>query len=134
MAKKSKNTIDLYGWRELIQEIERLGGNIETACEEAILQSGKNATNRYKKFIDEHHYSGLTEKSVVDDLKVERQGSKMILQTGFDVKKGGAPAIWLDRGRPNQKALKYIQKIKKDDAVKGTIGYMLGQVWRGINK
>ena len=130
MARNKKNTIHLYGQRELIEAIEDMGADVEKACAEAITVSGRNAINRYKQFIQQHKISGLTEESIVENPKVENDGKKITLQTGFDIENGGLAAIYLDRGTPKQKAFKWLQNIKKDQAVKGAITYVLGEYWR----
>ena len=134
MAKKSKCKIILTGHEELLQEIERLGGNMENAIIDAVELSGKNATTRFKKVIEEHHLSGITEDSLVLDPKADIEGNKIVLRTGFDLDNGGAPALWLDRGTPTQKPLNYVRKIKKEKQVINAIGYVLGQKWRELLK
>ena len=130
MSKKSKCKISFTGYREIREDIERLGGDTEKALIEAIEISGKNATNRYHIVTKEHKLTGLTEQSIEDNPKIKKNGYKLVLDTGFNISKGGAPAIWLDRGKPNQKPINFIRKIKKDKAVNGAIGYILGQYWR----
>lgn len=134
MAKKSKCKIVLSGHEELIREIEKLGGEVPKVLVEAIELSGRNATNRYKKVIEEHHYTGVTEESIVAEPKAINDGKKITMQTGFDLNKGGLAAIYLDRGTPKQKPVHYIRKIKRDKAVTGAIGYVLGQEWRRLIK
>lgn len=45
-------------------------------------------------------------------------------------------AVWqpfgLIEAHQNKKPLNYVSKIKKDQAVKGAIGYVLGKKWREI--
>ena len=132
MANKCKGTITLTGQKELLNQIDQLGGNIEKACEEAVLASGREATKQYKEFINDHKQTGLTESSLVDNPVIKRDGSKIILRTGFNVSKGGSPAIWLDRGTPKQKALKFVQKIKKSTAVTSAIENTLAKAWREL--
>lgn len=126
----AKGKIVITGYDELIKEIEKSGVQIEEALIEAVELSGKNATNRFAKMIDEHTLTGLTKESLVEEPKAKVSGGMIILNTGFDISKGGSPAIWLDRGTPKQKPLNYVKKVKNDQAVKGAIGYVLGQVWR----
>lgn len=134
MASKSKAKITITGDHELISDLEKMGADVPKVLTEAIELSGKHATTRYKKFINEHHISGLTEEALVENPKAENNGVKITLQTGFDIAKGGYPAIYLDRGTPKQKALNFIRKIKKDKVVTGSIGYVLGEAWRQMFK
>lgn len=119
--KKSKCTMTFTGVDEIIHDIERLGGDIPKAVEKAVTKSGELATQEYLKVIDQHRYSGLTEDSIETNLNVKNDGEKITLQTGFDISKGGVASIWLDRGTPVQKPVKFIQKIKRNKAVKGTV-------------
>lgn len=134
MAKKSKCRITLEDQDDLLHEIERLGGNIESAIIDAVELSGRNATNRFKKVIEDHKISGITEEALVLDPKADYEGKKIVLYTGFDLDRGGAPALWLDRGTPTQKPLNYVRKIKKEKPVINAIGYVLGQEWRKLIK
>lgn len=119
--KKSKCTMSFSGYDEIIHDIERLGGDIPKAIEKAIEKSGEVATHEYLKTIDKHRYSGLTEDAIEENLKAKNDGKKITLQTGFNIGKGGVASIWLDRGTPSQKPVKFIQKIKRNKAVKGAI-------------
>ncbi len=119
--KKSKCTMSFTGADEIIHDIERLGGDIPKAIEKAVIKSSELATQEYLKVVDKHRYSGLTEDSIEMNLNVKNDGEKITLQTGFDISKGGVASIWLDRGTPVQKPVKFIQKIKRNKAVKGAI-------------
>lgn len=132
--KKSKCTLNINGNHELIQSIEKLGGNIEESLVRAFQLSGKNATNRYIKFIQEHKFTGITEEAIVMNPEAVIENNKITLQTGFDIDRGGAPAVWLDRGTPQQKPLNWVRKIKQEKPVKNAIGYSLGQDWRKLNQ
>ena len=132
--KKSRCKITVKGDHELITQIEKMGGDIEKALVEGIELSGKHATTRYKKFIEKHYYTGITEESIVANPKAKIDGSKITMQTGFDIEKGGYPAIALDKGTPKQKPLYFIRSIRKDKVVTGAIGYVLGEAWRKLIK
>lgn len=134
MAKKSKCKLVIKGHHEILFQIQEMGGNVEKALVKAIETSGKNATTRYKNIIQEHHQSGITEESLIAEPKAVIEGNMITMNTGFDVSNGGAPAIWLDRGTPKQKPINFIRKIKKDKAVTGAIGYVLGEEWRKLIK
>lgn len=131
---KSKNKITLSGNTEILHDIERLGGNVPKTIIEAIELSGKHATTRYVDTIKKHHISGLTEDAIILNPKAKQEGSKIVMETGFDIDNGGLPAIYLDRGTPKQKPTNFIRKIKKDKVVTGAIGYVLGEAWRKNNK
>lgn len=130
MARKSKCKMVITGHDEILKQIESMGKNVEHALQEAIELSGKRATMEYKIIIQQHHLSGLTEKSIVSDIKARIEGKKVILETGFDIKKGGAPAIWLDRGTPTEKPINFVRRIKKNKGVKSAIDEVLEKSWR----
>lgn len=109
------------GVDEIIHDIERLSSDIPKAVEKAVIKSGELATQEYLKVIDKHRYSGLTEDSIKMNLNVKNDGEKITLQTGFDIDRGGIASIWLDRGTPVQKPVKFIQKVKRNKAVKEAI-------------
>ena len=119
--KKSKCTMSFSGVDEILNDIEKLGGDLPKAIEKAVERSGEVATQEYLKVIEKHRYSGITEESVVQDLKVQNDGKKITLNTGFDLETGGVASIFLDRGTPTQKPVKFIQKIKRNKAVKGAM-------------
>lgn len=129
---KCRCRLNITGYDELIEDISRMGGNMEKAVIEAVELSGRNATNRYREIIKKHKLTGLTEKSLIENPRAEIKGSKIVMYTGFDMSKGGAPALWLDRGTPVQKPLNFVRKIKKDQAVIGAVGYVLGKRWREL--
>lgn len=126
----AKAKIVVKGDSALIKALEQQGQDLEKLCCEAIELSAKNATNRYHSFINQHKLTGITESAIVENPKAELNGSKITLQSGFDISKGGMPAIWLDRGTPKQKPTRFIQSIKNSQPVKGAIGFVLGQAWR----
>lgn len=132
MAKKSKCKITVKGDHELLRQIDKMGGDMEKALVEAIELSGKHATTRYKEFMNKHYYTGITEESLVLDPKAKKEGSKITMQTGFDIGKGGYPAIALDKGTPKQKPLYFVRSIRRDKVVTGSIGYVLGEAWRKL--
>lgn len=123
MARKktSKCKVTFTGYEEILQDIEKLGGDMPQIIEKAVMKSGEIATQEYLNIIDKHRYSGLTEDSIKNNLNVKNEGKRITLQTGFDIDRGGIASIWLDRGTPVQKPVKFIQKIKRNKAVKEAI-------------
>ena len=132
MARKSKCTMSFTGFEEIVRDIEKIGGDLPGAIEKAVEKSGEIATQEYLKVVDKHRYSGITEDSIVKNLKAKNDGRRITLQTGFDLKKGGSASIFLDRGVPTIKPLKFIAKIKRNKAVKGAIEDTLEKEWRKL--
>ena len=131
--KKAKARIITEGSKELLEQIESMGGNIEKALIKAIEASGRVATLQYRKVIEEHHQTGITEESLVADPKAEVNGSKIVMRTGFNVTKGGLASIYLDRGTPKQKPVNYVDRIKKNKEVTGAVEKVLDEEWRKMN-
>lgn len=130
MAKKSKCRLDISGFEDILQEIEKMGGNTEKAIIEAIETSGKKANEQYIKFIRTHKETGLTEDTIVSNPNAEKIGNKIVLFTGFDMNKGGMASLFLDRGTPIQKPYNFVRKIKKNSEVIGAIGDVLEKKWK----
>lgn len=129
---KSNCKITLTGYDDIIRDLERIGENVPECVAEALDEVEKASYEQYQDVIEKHRYSGLTEESLVHK-KAEYDGVKVTLQTGFDIKKGGLAAIFLDRGTPKQKAVKYVRKIKNSKKVKEAMKNALENAWeRGI--
>lgn len=134
MARKSNCTMTFKGHEEILKDIERIGGNMPKEIEKAVEKAGEVATEEYKKVIKQHKYSGLTEETLVRNAKAEIDGTKIICKTGFDIKKGGLASIFLDRGTPKNKPLKFVQKIKRKKEIQVVISDALEEAWRKLIK
>ncbi|MBS5588328.1 MAG: hypothetical protein KHX14_05850 [[Clostridium] spiroforme] len=123
MARKGKAncTMSFSGVDDILQDIEKLGGDLPKAIEKAVIKSGEAATKEFQKVIGMHWYSGITEDSLVQDLKVENVRNKITLKTGFDIEKGGIAAVFLDRGTPAQKPVNFVRKIRRNKDVRAAI-------------
>ena len=107
----AKNTmkLDLNGFKELLERIQKVGGNIDAAAEKALVESAKPFMEDLKTEIKKHHLTGLTEASLNDPTQIERDGNRLTLKVGFDLGKGGLPALFLEYGTPRMKAEPFIQ-------------------------
>jgi len=115
----AKNTmkLDLNGFKELLERIQKAGGNIDAAAEKALVESAKPFMEDLKTGIKKHHRTGLTEASLNDPTQIEREGNRLTLKVGFDLGKGGLPALFLEYGTPRSKAEPFIQQaIKRNQA------------------
>lgn len=115
----AKNTmkLDLNGFKELLERIQKAGGNIDTAAEKALVESAKRFMEDLKNGIKKHHRTGLTEASLNDPTQIEREGNRLTLKVGFDLGKGGLPALFLEYGTPRVKAEPFIQSaIQRNQA------------------
>lgn len=122
---KSKMKMTITGHDELLKQIESLGKEMPKVIEKAVEDSAKVATEEYQKVVEHHRYSGLTEETIVKEFKAKNEGRKIVLNTGFDIHKGGLAAIFLDRGTPIQKPINFVAKIKRNKRVKGALEKVL---------
>lgn len=99
MAKLSLNFtgIDTY-----LEQLNRLGANIEEEAERALIESGEIVSRELHEQMKKHHVTGDTEKSIIEP-KVTWSGTKASMRFGFNYKKGGEPALYLEKGRPHQR-------------------------------
>ena len=95
----AKNTmkLDLKGFNELITELEGLGGDVKKATTEALEKAGQKigedtATAVQKKNLPAggKFSQGNTEKTVVQNPKVEWSGDVASIGVGFDFEQKGA--------------------------------------------
>lgn len=122
-------TIKMSGYDEILQDIEKIGGNVEEIVTKALLKSGEVATNEFKAVIKEHKETGLTEETLKTDLETEIKSGKVVLRTGFDINKGGLASILLDKGTPAQEPLHFVKKIKNKKSVKEALEKELEKGW-----
>lgn len=106
---KNSLTLSLQGVEELLKEIEKLGGSVNSAAEKAILASAHPFTQELKQSIAKHKRSGLTEKALRSPQQVKWEGNRCSLQVGFDLSSGGLPAIFLEYGTPRMSARPFIR-------------------------
>lgn len=120
MAKKYKgssakrgNLVEMYGVSELLKSIEKAGGKVEEAVKKAVDNSLEQVGMKMQLFMQEHRYSGDTYESY-EQTPAKAGAVKVGNETynvqdgvtafvGYNVKKGGLPAIFLDVGTPKQK-------------------------------
>ena len=113
---KNKSKLILTGHEEILADIEALGRNMPEVVKEALEAQGKSTNKQYKAFIDTHMFTGITESAIVENPKVENDGTKIKMKTGFNIDEGGIAAIFLDKGTPTIKPENFIRKIKKTPA------------------
>jgi len=108
--------LSMKGFEDMLERIQKSGGNINQAAEKALIEGAKPFRDDLKKGIQKHYRTGLTE-STLRDLKVEWDGNIASLKTGFDISKGGLPALFIEYGTPTQKANPFIRpSIKRNES------------------
>lgn len=105
MASKSRGNsggkIELYGISELLQKIEKAGGKADQAVKKCVENSLEQVGMKMQLFMMEHRRTGDTLHSF-EILPVTLRAGKVSGSAGYDIDKGGLPAIFLDVGTPNQ--------------------------------
>ena len=94
----SKAKIDFYGSSELLKRLEAAGANVEKCIVDALQKSVEKPKEEMLQYIKQHKLTGQTEESFTTEIKHE--GNKIYLKVGFDIKKGGIAAIFLNYGTP----------------------------------
>ena len=95
-----KLTLDFAGMSEYLDELRKLGADVEQEAEKALQESVEMINRELHKEMKDHHVTGDTEESIRENEKVRRSGGKLSIKYGFNIKKGGEPAIYLEYGRP----------------------------------
>ena len=94
--------LNFYGLTELLQKIDDAGGSVPEALSRAIQESSAPIGADMLKFMAQHHRTGKTAASYTDVVDIKGYGSSGFItyKLGFDTKKGGLPALFLDIGTP----------------------------------
>lgn len=93
-----KSRIDFYGSSELLKRLEAAGANVEQCVVNALEKSVEKPKAEMLEYIRQHKLTGKTEQSFTTEIKHE--GNKVFLKVGFDIKKGGIAAVFLNYGTP----------------------------------
>lgn len=93
-----KARIDFYGSSELLKKLERAGANVEKCIVDALQKSVEKPKEEMIDYIRQHKLTGQTEDSFTTEIKHEK--NKVYLKVGFDIKKGGIAAVFLNYGTP----------------------------------
>lgn len=112
MARRNRVRIQFGGFEEYAEKIDRLGGDLKSIFNEALIESKKLVTPGIKKRMEKHHQTGVTEGSIDETMAVDWNGSVGEIKIGFNIKEGGIPSIFLMYGTP---------RMKKDTALYNSI-------------
>ena len=97
---KRKNLIEMYGVSDLLKSIEKAGGKVDVAVKKAVDESLKIVGADMQNFMSGHRDTGDTMASY-EQIPAVAKGDKVEANVGYNIKKGGLPAIFLDVGAPN---------------------------------
>ena len=105
VAKKSKWAFRFDEMEALAAKIEKMGGSLEEAVEDALQGTHDLITPKLAQNIARHNVSGDTEKSL-DKAPAVTWKNPLVAQVniGFDLTSGGLPSVFLMWGTPKRKA------------------------------
>lgn len=121
-----KSKIEFFGTSELLKKIEKAGGNVEKACTDALRASVQAPKEEMLEYIRQHHLTGQTEDSFVEEIKNEK--GKIYCEVGFSIRKGGIAALFLNLGTPKMKPSFFI-----DDAIDHNIDKIKADQLKALN-
>ena len=98
---KNNTMIEITGVSELLKKIEKAKGDAVPAVAEMAKKSLEVIGENTNQFMKGHKLTGDTLGSY--DMHARIEGDTVKGVVGYDVKKGGLPAIFLDVGTPTQK-------------------------------
>ena len=114
MAKKFKgssvkrgNLIEMYGVSDLLKKIESANGNVEEAVKRAVDKSLEIVGSDMQNFMAGHKQTGDTMESYEQVPAKAGKNGLIEATAGYNAKKGGLPAIFLDVGTPKMKPYFY---------------------------
>lgn len=99
---KRGNIVEMYGVSELLKKIEAAGGKVDIAVKKAVDNSLEQVGMKMQDFMAGHKQSGETYGSYEQTEGIVSDG-KVTAMVGYNVEKGGLPAIFLDVGTPKIK-------------------------------
>lgn len=121
-----KSRIEFFGTSELLKKIEKAGGNVEKACTDALKASVQAPKQEMLEYIRQHHLTGQTEDSFVEEIKNEN--GKIYCEVGFSIRRGGIAALFLNLGTPKIRPSFFI-----DDAIDHNIDKIKADQLKALN-
>lgn len=134
---KRGNLIEMYGVSDLLKKIEDAGGKVDEAVKKATDESLKIVGADMQAFMAKHSPgttgSGDTYASY-EQIPAKSNGNKVEASAGYNVKKGGLPAIFLDVGTPKQKPhfYRYYAVENNRETIKGIQRATLNEILGGL--
>lgn len=121
-----KSRIEFFGTSELLKKIEKAGGNVEKACTDALRASVQAPKQEMLEYIRQHHLTGQTEDSFVEEIKNEN--GKIYCEVGFSIRRGGIAALFLNLGTPKIRPSFFV-----DDAIDHNIDKIKADQLKALN-
>ncbi len=92
--------IQTKGLEELIGRIDKAGGDMKAAVNQALTKGKEAVQPDIEEAIRRHRRTGRTEASLDNDMRVAWDGTVGSIDIGFHIRKGGLPSIFLMYGTP----------------------------------
>lgn len=115
---KNKIGLQFDGLEDIINRLEKAGGNAQEAVEESLKASKEYVTDALKRDTTKSNYpargkysTGELAKSIDADLRVKWSGNTAEIDVGYDFKKGGLTSVFLMYGTPKHAK---VQKLYND--------------------
>lgn len=118
----NKIGLQFKGFDELIENLDKAGGDLKRATEAALKSSKQAVTPGIQQAIAKHRRTGKTEASLDKNMQVTWEGMVASVDIGFHVRNGGLASIFLMYGTPRMQPDKnlynsiYGRKVKKEIA------------------
>lgn len=96
----SKLSIEFDGFERMIDELNKLGADVEKAAEEGLKQAKAHVTSNLRQGMAKHNQTGATVASLDESMRAEWIGKTATIHVGFNIDKGGLPSIFLMYGTP----------------------------------
>lgn len=109
----AKLDLKFAGMDNYIETLRKMGENVKEVTDETLQQGIDIINEELHTEMRKHHVTGATERSIRDKEKVKWNGDKASVKYGFNIKKGGEPAIYLERGRPHQRPTPVLKPAEK---------------------
>lgn len=116
---RNKIGLQFEGFKEYAEQFEKMGGDLKKTAEKALQNTHDYLTPGIHAAMAKHKDTEDTEKSIVDNAKVEWEGTTAGIDIGFNISNGGLPSVFLMYGTP--KHAKNNRGVDKDKALYDSI-------------
>lgn len=130
-----KNRIDFYGSSELLKKLEAAGANVEQCVIDALQKSVEKPKQEMYDYMKAHTRKGDYVHTIDSfTTEIKKEGDKVFVKVGFDIKKGGLPAVFLNYGTPRIQPSFFIDKAIDDniDEIKRAQLEALNKAFKGL--
>lgn len=130
---KRGNIVEMHGFSELLNKIEQAGGNVDAAVQKCVDRSLEIVGRNMQNFMSGHVATGDTKESY-EIIPATVKNDKASALVGYNVDKGGLPAIFLDVGTPKQRPhfFRYYAVENSSAEIRQIQGETLNEILRGL--